>query len=64
MVELRCKGIVDDKPCKRFFKIEPLGTCIMKVTCPDRQCKAVMPVKIVTTESSDADLRFKFGEKE
>jgi hypothetical protein len=63
MIDLRCKGKVDGKLCDRFLKITPKGTFIAEVTCPDRLCKHINQIKIVTPESSDKELRYKFGEK-
>lgn len=57
MIKLRCKH------CDRFLKIEPKGTFIAEVTCPDRLCKKVNQIKIVTTQSSEEELRYKFEEQ-
>jgi len=59
MIEIRCKG----QDCDRFLKVEPVGTFIGKVTCPDRKCKHVNQIKIVTPDSSPQDLRYKFGKE-
>lgn len=63
MIELRCKGIIEGKACDRFLKVTPKGTFIAEVTCNDRKCKHVNQIKIVTPESSDKELRYKFGDK-
>lgn len=54
MIEIRCEN------CSRYLKIEPAGTIIAKVTCPDRKCKRVNNIKIVNAESSEQDIKFKF----
>lgn len=59
MIEIRCTG----ENCDRFLKVEPSGTFIGKVTCPDRKCKHVNKIKIVTPESSEQDLRYRFGKE-
>jgi len=56
MIELRCKH------CDRFLKVTPKGTFIAEVICPDRQCKKVYQVKVVTSDSSEQELRYKFEE--
>jgi len=63
MIKLRCKGMVEDKICDRFLKVEPTGTFIGKVTCGDRRCKHVNQIKIVTPDSSEKELRYKFEEQ-
>jgi phage FluMu protein Com len=57
-LDIRCKE------CDRFLKVQPKGTFIAEVTCPDRKCKKVNQIKIVTTESSEKEIRFKFEEKQ
>jgi hypothetical protein len=62
MIELRCKGIIEGKKCDRFLKVTPKGTFIAEVTCADRKCKHVNQIKVVTSQSSKAELRYKFEE--
>jgi len=57
-LKLRCKD------CDRFLKVKPKGTFIAEVICPDRKCKKVNQIKVVTTESSEEEIRFKFEEQQ
>lgn len=48
--------------CGRFLKIEAKGTMIAEITCPDRKCKKTNQVKIVNSQSSTSDIKYKFNE--
>lgn len=52
--ELRCKE------CDRFLRIKGVKTMIAQISCSNSKCKAINDVYIVTTSSSEADIRFKF----
>lgn len=55
-IELRCKE------CDRFLGIKGVKSIIAQVRCPNSKCKALNNVKVVTTESSEADIRYRFKE--
>lgn len=62
MIELRCKNLVDGNVCDRFIPLEIKGTTITRYRCTDRKCKQWTNIKIVTPQSSQEELRFKFEE--
>lgn len=57
MIELHCSK------CDRYLKVQPKGTFIAEIVCPDRLCKHVNKVKVVNYTSSDGDIRYKFEVK-
>ena len=63
MIELRCKAIIDGKVCGRYIPLEIKGTTITSYRCTDRKCKQWTNIKVVTPQSSEAELRYKFEEK-
>jgi len=53
-IELRCEK------CTHFLRVRPKGTFISVVVCSNSKCKHENNIKIVTDQSSDEELRFKF----
>lgn len=53
-IELRCKD------CTAFLRVKPKSTIITEVVCSNSKCKATNQIKIVNSQSSEADLKFKF----
>lgn len=53
-LELRCSE------CSTFLRIRPKGTIITEIVCPKPKCKFVNEIKLVNSNSSDRDIRFKF----
>lgn len=56
-LELRCEK------CTAFLRVRPKGTMVAIVVCSNSKCKHENNIKIITTDSSDSDLRFKFKEQ-
>lgn len=52
--ELRCKV------CDRFLGIKGVKTMIAQIRCSNSKCKSINNVHIVTTTSSEDDIRYKF----
>lgn len=57
-VEIRCIK------CTRFLGIKGVKTIIARVRCPNSKCKALNNVKIITSNATDEQLRYKFEEIE
>lgn len=55
-LKLRCQH------CDRFLKVEPKSTTICTVTCSDRKCKKENNIKVVFSDATDEQLRYKFKE--
>lgn len=53
-LDIRCKA------CNRYLNLKEIKTFIGKVRCPSSSCKELNDVCIVTTSSSEADIRYKF----
>lgn len=53
-LDLRCKV------CNRYLNLKEVKTFIGKVRCPSSSCKELNNVQIVTTSSSESDIRYKF----
>jgi len=55
---------INCKHCGRYL-MESKGTTIIEgVICTNTKCKAKLNIKIVTSDSTDKDIRFKFAEPE
>lgn len=52
--EIRCKE------CDRFLGIKGVKTLIAQIRCPNSKCKLINDIYVVTTSSSETDIRFKF----
>lgn len=57
-LDLRCKK------CDSYLNLKGIQSIIAQVRCPRSKCKALNNVLVVTSESSDADIRFKFTEED
>jgi phage FluMu protein Com len=55
-IELRCKS------CTRFLGIKGVETLIAQVRCPSSKCKELNNIKVVNSQSSPEQLRYKFKE--
>lgn len=53
-LDLRCKK------CTAFLRVRPQSTFISKVVCSNSKCKFENNIKVVTSESSDKDIRYNF----
>lgn len=57
-LDIRCNS------CDRFLGLKGVETIIAQVRCPNSKCKAMNNVKVVTPDSSDKDIRYKFPKEE
>lgn len=55
-LDIRCKD------CDRYLGLKGIHTIIAEVRCPNSKCKSLNQVKVVTSESSEQDLKYKFEE--
>lgn len=53
-LDLRCNK------CDRFLGLKGVKSIIAQVRCPNSKCKALNNIKVVTKDSSEDDIRFKF----
>lgn len=53
-LDIRCQD------CNRFLKVTIANTTICQITCPDRKCKKVNNIKVVFSNSTDEQIRYKF----
>jgi len=55
-LELRCKK------CDRFLGIKGVEAIIAQIRCPSSKCKELNNIKVVNSNCSDSQLRYKFKE--
>ena len=55
-LDIRCKG----KDCTAFLRIRPQETTITEVVCSVTKCKHVNKIKVVTSQSTIEQIRYKF----
>lgn len=53
-MELRCKE------CKRYLGLKSIETIICQVRCPSSKCKALNNIKVVNSDSTERQLRYRF----
>lgn len=53
-LDIRCNK------CDRYLGLKGIHSIIAEVKCPSSKCKELNKVKVVTPQSSDADIRYKF----
>lgn len=53
-LDLRCKK------CTRYLGLKAVRSIISEIRCPDRRCRAINKIKVVSNESSIEDIHFKF----
>ena len=53
-LDLRCEK------CGRYLKLKLIETVIASVVCSNSKCKHPNNIKVVTPQSSDENIRFKF----
>lgn len=53
-LDIRCKK------CDRYLGLKGVQSIISQVRCPNSKCKELNNVKVVTSKSSEADIRYKF----
>lgn len=53
-LDLRCNK------CDRFLGLKGVKSIIAQVRCPNSKCKALNNIKVVNSNSTEADLRYKF----
>lgn len=56
-IELRCEK------CSAFLRVRPKATFISVVLCSNSKCKHENNIKIVTSDSSEEELRYIFTSK-
>lgn len=57
MIEIKCKE------CKRYLG-KAYGTLIAEIKCSNSKCKIDNKIKIVTSQSDEQSIRYKFKEIE
>jgi phage FluMu protein Com len=53
-MELRCKE------CNRHLGLKSIYTIISQVRCPNSKCKLLNNVKVVNSQSTEAQIRYRF----
>ncbi len=56
-LKLRCTS------CDRYLKINPKSTTICVVTCSDRKCKKDNNIKVIFSDASEQQIKYKFKEE-